>query len=51
MGGLGFPYDEIAAEIGRRYRVRPREAYRLAWGWTLALVQGLPRQGQRDGRR
>ena len=35
MRGLGFPYDEIAAEIGRRYRVRPREAYRLAWGWTL----------------
>ena len=35
MRGLGFPCDEIAAEIGRRYRVRPREAYRLAWGWTL----------------
>ena len=35
MHSLGFPYDEIAAEIGRRYRVRPREAYRLAWGWTL----------------
>ena len=35
MRDLGFPYDEIAAEIGRRYRVRPREAYRLAWGWTL----------------
>jgi hypothetical protein len=24
MRGLGFPYDEIAAEVGRRYRVRPR---------------------------
>jgi transcriptional regulator with XRE-family HTH domain len=35
MRSLGFPYDEIAAEIGRRYRARPREAYRLAWGWTL----------------
>jgi transcriptional regulator with XRE-family HTH domain len=35
MRGLAFSYDEIAAEIGRRYRVRPREAYRLAWGWTL----------------
>ncbi len=33
--GLGFSYDEIAAETGRRYPVRPREAYRLAWGWTL----------------
>jgi transcriptional regulator with XRE-family HTH domain len=35
MHGLGFSYDEIAAEIGRRYRVRPRQAYRLAWGWSL----------------
>jgi len=35
MRRLNFPNDEIAAEIGRRYRVRPREAYRLAQGWTL----------------
>ena len=35
MHGLGFPYDEIAAEIARRYRARPREACRLAWDWTL----------------
>ncbi len=35
MRGLGFNYDEIAAEVGRRYRGRPREAYRLAWGWSL----------------
>ncbi len=35
MRSLGFSYDEIAAEVGRRYRLRPREAYRLAWGWTL----------------
>ena len=35
MRHLGLGYDEIAAEIGRRYRVRPRESYRLAWGWTL----------------
>ena len=35
MRGLGFNYDEIAAEVGRRYRARPREAYRLAWGWSL----------------
>jgi transcriptional regulator with XRE-family HTH domain len=35
MRGRGFSLDEIAAEIGRRYRVRPREAYRLACGWTL----------------
>lgn len=35
MRRLGFGYDEIAAEIGRRHRVRPRQSYRLAWGWTL----------------
>ena len=35
MLSLGFPYGEIAAEIGRRYRARPREAYRLAWGLSL----------------
>ncbi len=35
MHTLGFSHDEIAAEIGRRHRLRPREAYRLARGWTL----------------
>ena len=35
MRGLGFSYDKVAAEIGRRYRLRPRQAYRLAWGWSL----------------
>jgi hypothetical protein len=35
MRQLGLGHDEIAAEIGRQYRARPREAYRLAWGWTL----------------
>jgi transcriptional regulator with XRE-family HTH domain len=35
MRGLGFGYGEIAGELGRRYRMRPREAYRLAYGWTL----------------
>ena len=35
MRGLGFSTDEVAAEVGRRYRLRPREAYRLAWGWSL----------------
>jgi transcriptional regulator with XRE-family HTH domain len=34
MRVLGFGYDEIAAEVSRRYQVRPRQAYRLAWGWT-----------------
>ncbi|MGH3285949.1 MAG: helix-turn-helix domain-containing protein [Streptosporangiaceae bacterium] len=35
MRRLGLPDDEIAAEIARRYQVRPREAYRLTRGWTL----------------
>ena len=35
MRALGFSYDDIAAEMGRRYRLRPRQAYRLAWGWSL----------------
>jgi hypothetical protein len=34
MRALEFGCDEIAAEVSRRYRVRPRQAYRLAWGWT-----------------
>jgi transcriptional regulator with XRE-family HTH domain len=38
MRGLGFSYDEIAIEVSRRYPVRPRQAYRLAWGWTLDQV-------------
>jgi len=32
MRALGFGYDEIAAEVSRRYPVRPRQAYRLATG-------------------
>jgi transcriptional regulator with XRE-family HTH domain len=35
MRGLGLGHRQIAGEIARRYRVRPREAYRLAHGWTL----------------
>jgi len=35
MRNLGLGYDEIAGEISRRYRLRPRESYRLAWGWSL----------------
>ena len=33
MRALGLTHDEIAAEVSRRFRARPREAYRLAWGW------------------
>jgi hypothetical protein len=35
MRHLELGHEEIAAEIGRRYASRPREAYRLAWGWTM----------------
>jgi transcriptional regulator with XRE-family HTH domain len=35
MRGLGFGYDQIAAELGRRYKLRPRKAYRIAYGWSL----------------
>jgi hypothetical protein len=35
MRGLGLGHYELAAELGRRYRLRPRESYRLAWGWSL----------------
>jgi transcriptional regulator with XRE-family HTH domain len=35
MRGLSLGQEQIAGEIARRYRVRPREAFRLARGWTL----------------
>ena len=35
MRGLGMSRAEIAAEMTRRYRLRPRAAWRTAWGWTL----------------
>jgi hypothetical protein len=35
MRGLGLGYDQIAAEFGRRYRLRPRTAWREAYGWSL----------------
>jgi transcriptional regulator with XRE-family HTH domain len=50
MGDRGFSHHEIAAEIGRRYRVRPREGYRLSWGWSLekAAAKFNDHAGQRD---
>jgi hypothetical protein len=39
MHELRFSTDDAAAEIGRRYRLRPREAYRLAWGWSLEQAE------------
>ena len=35
MRGLGMSRAEITAEMGRRYKLRPRPAWRIAWGWTL----------------
>jgi hypothetical protein len=35
MRGLGMSRPEIAAEMARRYKLRPRPAWRAAWGWTL----------------
>ncbi len=35
MRGAGMTHSEIAAEFSRRYRLRPRPAFRHAYGWTL----------------
>ncbi len=34
MRGLGLGYREIAVEFTRRYRLRPRAAWREAYGWS-----------------
>ncbi len=41
MRAFGFTHEDMAAEISRRYRLRPREAYRLAHGWTLEKAAEL----------
>src|SRR5437879_2866285 len=35
MHALGLGYGETAAELGRRYHLRPRPAWREAHGWSL----------------
>lgn len=35
MRGLGLNHRQIAAEFARRYRLRPRAAWRHAYGWSL----------------
>ena len=35
MRAMGLGYREIAAEFARRYRFRPRAAWREAYGWSL----------------
>ncbi|WP_198287111.1 helix-turn-helix transcriptional regulator [Frankia sp. QA3] len=34
MRAAGMTHEEIAVEFARRYRLRPRAAYRVAHGWT-----------------
>jgi hypothetical protein len=36
MRGLGLGYPDIAAEFARRYNLRPRAAWREAYGWKPA---------------
>lgn len=35
MRGLGLSHRQIAVEFARRYRLRPRSAWRNAYGWSL----------------
>jgi len=35
MRAMGLDYRDIAAEFARRYRLRPRAAWREAYGWSL----------------
>jgi hypothetical protein len=35
MRSMGLGYRDIAAEFGRRYKMRPRAAWREAYGWSL----------------
>jgi hypothetical protein len=42
MRGLGFGCDQIAAELARGYKLRPRRAYRIAYGWTQTEAAARP---------
>ena len=35
MRAMGLGYRDIAAEFARRYKMRPRAAWREAYGWSL----------------
>jgi hypothetical protein len=48
--GLGFGHDEIAAEVPRRYRVRPADPASVASSVLEAVIHVLPAP-RRDGRR
>src|SRR5260370_39367273 len=36
MRALGLSHRQIAVEFARRYRLRPRAAWRHAYGWSLS---------------
>ena len=40
MRSMGLGYRDIAGEFGRRYRLRPRAAWREAYGWSLTETAG-----------
>src|ERR1017187_3034552 len=56
MRALGLDYEQIAQEFVRQYRLRPRAAWRIAYGWSLsqaasqinatAVTLGLDRDGR-----
>ncbi len=50
MRGYGCPAGQIAAEMGRRFHLRPRLAWRYALGWSqwkLALEYNTAHPGAR----
>lgn len=40
MRAMGLGYRDIAAEFARRYNLRPRAAWREAYGWSLSETAG-----------
>jgi tetratricopeptide (TPR) repeat protein len=40
MRSMGLGYRDIAGEFARRYRLRPRAAWREAYGWSLQETAG-----------
>ena len=41
MRGLGFGYDEIAAEVSRRYQVRPADPASVASSVVEAVIRAM----------
>ena len=55
MRSMGLGYRDIAAEFARRYRLRPRAAWREAYGWSLQdtadRINDIPRAHRPGPRR